>query len=114
MSAEGLRHRQEGRESVRRCPSIGGTVTQPESLTSTEDIVAYLTEQHELFKSVLPTVLQLDGAERAERFQQVRALLAVHEALEQEVIHPKASLDAGEQVMHERLNEEAAAEKAIT
>ena len=88
-------------------------MTAPQYLASTADVVSFLTEQHEQLKSLMPTVLERQGPERTNRFAQVRAVLAAHEALEQEAVHPRAMAEVDEEVVQARLNEESAAENAI-
>ena len=84
-----------------------------QNLVSSAEVVSFLTNQHEQLKSLMPTVLEGQGPERAKRFAHVRAVLAAHEALEQEAVHPRAQAQAGAEVVQGRLDEEATAEKAI-
>jgi hypothetical protein len=88
-------------------------MSTPQNLVTSTDVVAFLTEQHEQLKTLMPTVLQRPGPERSSRFAQVRAVLAAHEALEQEAVHLRAEAEVGQDVVQARLSEEAAAEKAI-
>jgi hemerythrin superfamily protein len=88
-------------------------MTAPQQLVTSTDVVAFLTEQHEQLKTLMPTVLQSQGPDRLNSFAQVRAVLAAHEALEQEAVHPRAEAEVGQEVVQARLDEEAAAEKAI-
>lgn len=82
-------------------------------LATNSDVVSFLTDQHEQLKTLMPTVLEVQGQQRANRFAQVRSMLAAHEALEQEAVHPRAEADAGDAVVQARLAEEAAAADAI-
>src|SRR5664280_1321962 len=94
-------------------PTSGVIMTAPQQLVTSTDVVAFLTEQHEQLKTLMPTVLQSQGPDRLNSFAQVRAVVAAHEALEQEAVHPRAEAEVGQEVVQARLDEEAAAEKAI-
>jgi uncharacterized membrane protein YqiK len=78
-----------------------------------DELVDFLTEQHDQLKSMLPKVLQESGSDRKKLWQHVRQLLAVHEALEQETVHPAAAR-LTDDAESERLEEESEAEEAIT
>ena len=56
-----------------------------------DELVDFLTEQHDQLKSLLPQVVAAGGGQRKELWRQVRQTLAVHEALEQETVHPAAA-----------------------
>lgn len=79
-------------------------------MTTTEkrDVVAVLLEQHEQIKDLFRRVEAAEGTQKRELFEQLVQLLAVHEAAEEEVVHPAArgTGDGGEQVVEARLREE--------
>lgn len=77
-----------------------------------DELVDFLTEQHDQLKSMLPKVVQASGSERKALWRQVRATLAVHEALEQETVHAAAARLTDE-TQAPRMEEESAAEDAI-
>jgi hypothetical protein len=85
-----------------------------DELTTIDDVVSYLKDQHSTIKEILPSVLQAEGEDRATAFAKVRQTLAIHEALEQVVIHPHAKPDAGKEEVVERVDEEEEAGEAIT
>lgn len=77
-----------------------------------DELVDFLTEQHDQLKSLLPKVIQAGGAERKDLWRQVRQTLAVHEALEQETVHPAAA-QLTEEVDSPRVEEESEAADTI-
>lgn len=78
-----------------------------------DELVDFLTEQHDQLKSLLPKVLAASGNERKELWRQLRQTLAVHEALEQETVHPAAA-QLTDDAESPRVEEETEAEDAIT
>lgn len=78
-------------------------------------VVTVLTEQHEQVKHLMEHVLSSRDRDRKAAFDQLRCLLASHEAAEIEVVHSLASRDLGshDEVVAERLAEEDEAGKAI-
>lgn len=87
----------------------------PGTLLSSADAVAFLTAQHEQIRSLFSDVLQASLDERAHRFAGLRRLLAVHEAAEEQVVHPRArrELADGDAIIDERLQEENQAKQAL-
>jgi hypothetical protein len=83
-------------------------------IQTAKDVVEFLTDQHEQVKELLPTVLDGSGDERSKAFAEVRRYLALHETIEQTVIHPKAKKDVSSDVVDERISEEEEATDAIT
>jgi hemerythrin superfamily protein len=83
---------------------------------SAQDVVDYLTTQHDLIKAMFDEVLPATGEEREKAFHALRRMLAVHETAEEEIVHPRArhALDGGENVVKARLNEEHAAKQDLT
>jgi hemerythrin superfamily protein len=84
--------------------------------TGTErDVVDLLLEQHDEIKSLFSELRQAHGAAKQELFDDLVRLLAVHETAEESVVHPVArrKLEAGEQVVEQRLEEEDRAKKDL-
>jgi hemerythrin superfamily protein len=83
---------------------------------STQDVVDYLTTQHDLIKAMFDEVLPVTGEEREKAFHALRRMLAVHETAEEEIVHPRArqALDGGEDVVKARLREEHEAKQDLT
>ncbi|MGH3382113.1 MAG: hemerythrin domain-containing protein [Actinoallomurus sp.] len=84
--------------------------TMPET-----DAVELLIHQHEEIRNLLQEVEDKKGDRRAEAFERLRRLLAVHETAEEEVIHPVArrSLKNGERMIDARLKEENEGKKML-
>jgi hemerythrin superfamily protein len=72
------------------------------------DAVELLIRQHEEIRRLLRKVETSTGDRRAEEFDRLRRLLAVHETAEEEVVHPLArrGIVRGDQVIRARLDEE--------
>jgi hemerythrin superfamily protein len=86
------------------------------SETRTEaDAVDLLIHQHKEIRRLIQQVDDKTGEARAEAFERLRRLLAVHETAEEEVVHPVArrSLDNGDQVIDARLEEENESKKML-
>lgn len=83
------------------------------TIESAEQLVEFLTNQHDELKKMLPAVLEAKGDERARRFDQVRRTLAAHEALEQSTVHLVARELEGDEMADGRMEEESEAEDAI-
>lgn len=85
------------------------------TLHSPVDVTDFLTGQHERIKELFDETLLAAGAERDESFVRLRRLLAVHEAAEQEIVHPRAAreLDNGRELIDARLAEESQAKAAL-
>jgi Hemerythrin HHE cation binding domain len=78
------------------------------AITSPTDVVDFLTGQHEQIKSLFATTLSASGEAREKSFVDLRRLLAVHETVEEEIVHPRAKrkIADGAEVVRERLEEE--------
>jgi len=75
-----------------------------------------LKHQHQLIKDRFRNVLEAGtGEERAHAFFELRRLLAIHEAAEEEIVHPVARrhLTDGKSIVEQRINEEFTAKKAL-
>lgn len=76
---------------------------------STDDVVRFLTDQHNLIKDLFEEVLSASGDDaRQTAFVELRQLLAVHETAEEMVVHPRAraAVDGGDKIVDARLEEE--------
>jgi hemerythrin superfamily protein len=80
------------------------------------DVVDLLLRQHEEIKSLFSEVENAAPEDKAEAFQRLVRLLAVHETAEEEIVHPYArrKLDHGGDLVDERLAEENAAKDMLT
>lgn len=84
---------------------------------STDDVVKFLTDQHNLIKDMFDDVLSASGAVAREKsFTSLRQLLAVHETAEEMVVHPRArrELSDGDAVVDARLQEEHEAKEQLS
>lgn len=74
-----------------------------------------LAFQHQRILQLFDRVLASDAEDREEAFLELRRLLAVHEAAEEIIVHPKAraAIAAGGTVVDERLGEERAAKRLL-
>ncbi|SPM38217.1 Hemerythrin superfamily protein [Mycobacterium numidiamassiliense] len=79
-----------------------------QTITSPTDVVDFLTAQHEQIKSMFTKTLAASGKAREEAFVDLRRLLAVHETVEEEIVHPRAKrkIANGAAVVGQRLEEE--------
>ena len=85
-------------------------------LKSDTDVVSFLKEQHEQIKVLFMSVKATSGKERATQFYALRRLLAVHETVEEEIVHPAArrALSDGDTIVAARLREEQIAKDVLT
>lgn len=74
-----------------------------------------LVFQHQRIQQLFDRVLASDAEDWDEAFLELRRLLAVHEAAEEVVVHPRARamIAAGGTVVDERLDEERAAKRML-
>lgn len=83
---------------------------------STDDVVAFLKDQHNLIKDMFDDVIHAsEDKAREKAFTDLRQLLAVHETAEEMVVHPRArrELDAGDEIVDARLREEHEAKEQL-
>jgi hemerythrin superfamily protein len=83
---------------------------------STDDVVDFLTGQHNLIKDMFDDVLSASSDEaRQKAFVDLRQLLAVHETAEEMVVHPRArgELSNGDAIVDARLKEEHDAKEQL-
>jgi hypothetical protein len=78
------------------------------AIQSPTDVVDFLVNQHEQIKSLFAETLSASGKERETAFIELRRLLAVHETVEEEIVHPRAKrkITNGQHLVAERLEEE--------
>lgn len=86
-----------------------------QTTTSPTDVVDFLTAQHEQIKSMFTKTLAASGKAREEAFVDLRRLLAVHETVEEEIVHPRAKrkIANGAAVVGQRLEEEREAKTML-
>jgi hemerythrin superfamily protein len=78
------------------------------------DALSFLEDQHREIRSLFAVVADASSADRADAFQCLVRLLAVHETAEEEVLHPAVRrIDGGEAVVKRRLAEESMAKQAL-
>jgi hypothetical protein len=77
------------------------------------DVVGILLEQHARIKELFATVRGASGEEKRDRFNELRALLAVHETAEQIVLRPNTAERVNERIAAARTQEEVAATTAL-
>jgi hemerythrin superfamily protein len=77
-------------------------------MTRDQDVVELLMEQHKEIKSLFARLARASGDHKRELFEDLVRLLAVHEAAEEEVVHPTArrNIASGEAIVDKRLQEE--------
>ncbi|MCX3063049.1 hemerythrin domain-containing protein [Streptomyces beihaiensis] len=77
------------------------------------DVVAILLEQHARIKELFATVKGAGGDAKKEAFDELRALLAVHETAEEMIVRPVAKDTAGKDEADARNEEESQANKVL-
>lgn len=79
------------------------------------DVVTLLLRQHTQIRGLFDQVATEEGTRRDETFQQLARLLTVHEAAEQEVLHPYArqAFEGGADVVASRRKEERKADQVL-
>jgi hemerythrin superfamily protein len=84
---------------------------------STDDVVRFLKDQHNLIKDMFDDVLSASEPKAREKaFVELRQLLAVHETAEEMVVHPRARREvaAGDEIVDARLREEHEAKEELS
>jgi hemerythrin superfamily protein len=79
----------------------------------TEDVVELLVAQHEQVKTLFATLRNMTGEAATEPFDQLRAMLAVHETAEEEVVYPALRQLGFDAIVEARLAEEDEAKKML-
>ncbi|MFC5728656.1 MULTISPECIES: hemerythrin domain-containing protein [Nocardioides] len=79
------------------------------------DVVRILLEQHARIRELFPAITDSAGARKQELFDELRALLAVHETAEELVLRPMTSTsgEGAEAIAAARNEEEAAATEVL-
>ena len=78
------------------------------------DMIAILLEQHQRIRELFAHVKGASGEHKQQAFDELRALLAVHETAEEMVLRPISSKDAGAEVADARNEEEREATRTLT
>ncbi|SDQ72981.1 hemerythrin domain-containing protein [Thermostaphylospora chromogena] len=88
--------------------------TAPEAMEE-KDVLALLVHQHGMIRDMFDEVERAPASERAEAFQRLVRMLAVHEAAEEEIVHPYArrKMDGGDAVVDDRITEENEAKQLL-
>jgi hypothetical protein len=84
---------------------------------STDDVVKFLKDQHNLIKDLFEEVFSAsDSKAREKAFIELRQLLAVHETAEEMVVHPRARREVsnGDEIVDSRLEEEHEAKEQLS
>jgi hemerythrin superfamily protein len=79
----------------------------------TGDVVELLTSQHEQVKSLFAALRNVKGDAATEPFDDLRAMLAVHETAEEEVVYPAVRQLGFDDIVEARLTEEDEAKKTL-
>ena len=77
------------------------------------DVVRVLLEQHARIRDLFAEVKNSQGEQKQSRFDELRALLAVHETAEEIIVRPTAKSTAGEAEADARNHEEAEANHVL-
>jgi len=78
-----------------------------------DDVVELLLRQHQEIRRLLQEVEGNTGEVRAEVFARLRRFLAMHETIEQEIIHPLVRRRIGDQVIDARREEESQGKRVL-
>ena len=87
---------------------------EPTKVDPDPDVIGVLLDQHTRVKNLLTEVAAATGPAKQEQFDELRRLLAVHEAGEEAVLRPVSQKAAGEQVADARDAEEKEANDALS
>ncbi|CAN5317015.1 hemerythrin domain-containing protein [soil metagenome] len=86
------------------------------NIANNQDVVDYLTAQHETIKALFVETLDApDATSQETAFTRLRTLLAVHETAEEMMVHPRVrrKIDGGNEIADARLAEEHDAKVAL-
>jgi len=78
------------------------------------DMIEILLDQHQRIRELFGQVKRASGKRKQQAFDELRALLAVHETAEEMVLRPISSKDAGAEVAGARNEEEREAARTLT
>jgi hemerythrin superfamily protein len=79
-----------------------------------QDVIDLLLSQHTEIRGLFAQVRSGTGERKRDAFQSLVRLLAVHESAEEQVVHPAARHDAGDEVVDARLHEEDEAKHVLS
>jgi hypothetical protein len=91
------------------------TVRDPQVTAVQDDVVGILQNQHRRMRDVFGRLGAASGVEKRELFEGLVRLMAVHEAAEEELVHPLARREMGarQQVVDARLHEERQIKRSL-
>jgi Hemerythrin HHE cation binding domain len=91
------------------------TARNPQVTAVQDDVVGILQTQHQRIKDLFGRLGAASGVEKRELFEGLIRLLAVHEAAEEELVHPLArrKMGAKQQVVDARLHEEQQVKRSL-
>ena len=80
------------------------------------DVIRILLEQHARIRELFKDVMSAEGEHKQQAFDELRALLAVHETAEEEIVYPlvRKTLPDGDGLADARIAEENAAKQALS
>jgi hypothetical protein len=96
---------------------IGDIAVVQTFVQSTDDVVKFLKEQHNLIKDMFEEVFSASSDDaRRKAFTELRQLLAVHETAEEMVVHPRVrnEVEGGDIIVDARLVEEHDAKEYLS
>jgi len=96
---------------------FGGIPVVETFVQSTDDVVKFLKDQHNLIKDMFDEVFSAsDPKAREKAFTDLRQLLAVHETAEEMVVHPRVrrEMASGDEIVDARLQEEHEAKQKLS
>jgi len=88
-------------------------VKRSEAAKLPQDVVTMLLEQHARIRELFADVKKADVTHKQQSFDELRSMLAAHEAAEEMVLRPVARLTAGQAEAHARDCEEIAASNML-
>ena len=79
------------------------------------DVVSLLLQQHQMIRTLCDEVTAASASNRQEPFQRLLRLMAVHEAVEEEIVHPfvRRRVQGAATAVADRLQEERAAKEML-
>src|ERR1700712_5029699 len=86
------------------------------TISTNQDVVEFLTEQHEATKRLFVETLDApDAVTQQKSFDALRTMLAVHETAEEMMVHPRVrrKVSGGDEIVDARLAEEHASKVAL-
>ncbi|SCK12842.1 hemerythrin domain-containing protein [Streptomyces sp. WMMB 322] len=83
------------------------------ALLPEDDVIGILLSQHARIRDLFTDVHRAQGEAKRAKFDELRALLAVHETAEEMILRPVAEKEAGEKEADARNEEEAEANRAL-